>query len=188
MRFIAACALALLLAACQPPAQTADNSAGACTRTATKQIAWTGIEATDTVTARSDGPSCAQAVVTLTIRNAAGDPLWTYASTYYDMTVGGRTDQAPAVSAEEVDRFLAGWVDVTLNRSGELPEWAADADTLSAANDGISYFTELDRDMYEGLRARNLPQLCFAAAVEASQCLVIDPLSHAPLVLVGYGV
>lgn len=188
MRLIAACAFALLLAACQPPAQTADNEAGACTRTATKQIAWTGTEATDTVTARAEGPSCAQAVVTLTVRNANGDPLWTFASTYYDMTVGGRTDQAPAVSPEEVDSFLAGWVDVTLNHSGDLPAWAPDADTLSAANDGVSYFTELDRDMYEGLRARNLPQLCYAAAVEASQCLVMDPISQAPIMLVSYGV
>jgi hypothetical protein len=182
MRWIGGAALVLMLAACQPPR----DSAVGCERTATKQVQWSG-ESSDTVAARADGPSCAQAFVTLTIRNAEGDPLWTLASTYYDMTIGGRSDEPPAVSPEEVDQFLASWVDVTINRSGELPEWREGADSLAEAADGMSYFTELDRDTYETLRARNLPQLCFAAAVEASQCLVMDPLSQAPIVIVAYG-
>jgi hypothetical protein len=186
LRFIAAGALALLLAACQPPHDTV-REAAACDRAAAKQITWSG-EQPDAVTARAEGPSCAQAVVTLTIRNAAGDPLWTFASTYQDMTIGGRSDAPPAVSPADLDRFLASWVDVTLNRSGELPEWREGAATLSESVEGISYYTELDRDMYEMLRSRNLPQLCFAAAVEASQCLVMDPLSHAPIVIVAYGI
>lgn len=186
MRVLIAGALALLLSACQPPRQEAEQT-GACARTAAKQVEWSGAEA-DTLTAHSEGPSCAQAVVTLTVRNAAGDPLWTLASTYYDMTIGGRSDAPAAVSPEQVDQFLASWVDVTINRSGELPAWSEDAESLSAAADGMSYFTELDRETYEMLRARNLPQLCFAAAVEASQCLVMDPLSNAPIVIVAYGV
>ena len=37
------------------------------------------------------------------------------------------------------------------------------------------------------LRARNLRMICYAAAVEATQCLVIDPASHAPTMIVAYG-
>ncbi|MEZ6022191.1 MAG: hypothetical protein R3C16_01975 [Hyphomonadaceae bacterium] len=36
------------------------------------------------------------------------------------------------------------------------------------------------------LRAGDLPMLCYAAAVEASQCLIIDPLSHAPAMIVAF--
>jgi hypothetical protein len=188
IRFVAIGALALLLAACQPatPDRTQSASAG-CERTSTKQVEWSGGEAQDTVTARAEGPSCAQAVVTLTIRNAAGDPLWTFASTYYDMTIGGHSNEPPAVSADEADQFLASWVDVTINRSGELPEWRAGSENLGEAAEGMSYFTDLDRDTYEMLRARNLPQLCFAASVGASHCLVIDPMSQAPIVIAAYG-
>jgi len=37
------------------------------------------------------------------------------------------------------------------------------------------------------LRARNLPMICYAAAAEASQCLIVDPASHAPTMMVAYG-
>jgi hypothetical protein len=184
IRFVAAGAFALLLAACQPPPDRTQITADGCERTSTKQIEWSGA---DTVTARTEGPSCAQAVATLTIRNGDGDPLWTFASTYYDMTIGGHNEDPAAVSAQEVDRFLASWVDVTLNRSGELPEWREGAENLGEATEGLSYFTDLDRDTYEMLRGRNLPQLCFANSVVSSQCLVIDPASNAPIMIVGYG-
>ena len=52
-------------------------------------MTWSSESAADTITTRSDGPSCAQAVVTFVARNANGDPLWAFASTYYDMTMGG---------------------------------------------------------------------------------------------------
>jgi hypothetical protein len=135
-----------------------------------------------------DGPSCAQAVVTFVARNAEGDALWAFASTYYDMTAGGLPpEDAPGVSNEEMDRFLAGWADVSEMRSGELPEWRADAESLSASAQTFSYHTPFDRETYELLRARDLPMICYAAAVEGVQCLIIDPASHAPAMIVAYG-
>jgi len=47
--------------------------------------------------------------------------------------------------------------------------------------------TPFDRETYEMLRARNLAMICYAAAVEASQCLIIDPGSQAPTMIVAYG-
>ena len=188
MRIFVAGALALLLAACSPPrAATQSAAAAECVRTATRDVTWSDASAPDKVTARAEGPTCAQVVVQLTIRNANGDPLWTVASTYYDMTIGGHSDAPAAVTPDQVDRFLASWVDVTINHSGELPEWREGEANLSASANGLSYNTSLDREMYEGLRQRNLPQLCFAAAADASQCMVMDPSSRAPIVLVGYG-
>jgi len=175
---------ALALSGCGQP-QNALQSA--CARSATHEAAWTNAEAPDTIIARADGPSCLQAVVTLTIRNAQGDPLWTVASTYYQMTAGGAApaDAAP-VSAESMDAFLEGWAEVTLSTSGSLPAWLENQ-TLTQSATTFSYVTPLDRDGYEMLRERNLAMLCYASAVATTQCLVIDPLTNAPIPIVAYG-
>jgi hypothetical protein len=177
---------ALALAACGQQTQTAGGAD--CARSATHEVTWSSLEAPDVITTRSEGPSCAQAVVTFIARNAAGDALWAFASTYYDLTAGGiPPDGAPAVTNEQMDTFLAGWADVSESRSGELPEWRADAESLSASAQTFSYDTPFDRETYEMLRARNLPMICYAAAVEGTQCLIMDPASHAPIMIVAYG-
>lgn len=159
----------------------------ACARVATHDIAWSSATP-DTITALSDGPSCAQAIVTLVIRNSAGDPLWAFSSTYYDLTAGGAPPEgAPAVTEEAMDAFLAGWARVTEMRSSDLPAWREGVSTLTESATTFSYDTPFNREAYEMLRARDLPIVCYAAAVEGSQCLLIDPLSHAPTMIVAYG-
>lgn len=177
-------ATALLLSACGQATNVAQSG---CARTATHDVTWTS-ETADTITTRADGPTCAQAVVTFVARSANGDPLWTFASTYYDMTMGGIPPEgAPAVSNEQMDTFLSGWAAVTEQTSGELPEWREGVTTLTESAQTFSYDTPFDRDTYEMLRARNLKMICYAAAVEATHCLVIDPASHAPTMIVAYG-
>lgn len=189
MRMMLSGAVLLLAAACNQSAPRQDANAEGCARTAMHAVAWSNPSAPDTVSARAEGPNCAQAVVTLVVRNAAGDPLWTLASTYQEMTIGGRgSGEVTPVSNEDMDRFLDGWANVTLNHSSDLPAWPAGDATLGDAVDGMAYYTDFERETYEGLRARNLPQLCYAAAVEASQCLVIDPASNAPIKMVAFGV
>lgn len=182
--FILAAALTLGACARTDPA----TSASACARSATHEVTWTTEGAPDVITTSADGPSCAQAVVTFVARNSDGDPLWAFASTYYDMTAGGAPpEDAPAVAAEDMDRFLAGWANVTMMRSGELPEWREGVATLTESATTFSYETPFERGVYEMLRARNLPMICYAAAAEASQCLIVDPASHAPTMMVAYG-
>jgi hypothetical protein len=178
-------AAALALSACGP---TSNSASSACARSATHEVAWTTEGLPDTITAQSDGPTCAQAAVTFVARNGAGDPLWTFASTYYDMTSGGIPPEgAPAVSDEQMDTFLAGWADVSTMRSGDLPEWREGVATLTESATTFAYDTPFERETYEMLRARNLPMICYAAAVEVTQCLLIDPASHAPTMIVAYG-
>lgn len=186
MRFILLVA-ALALSACTLSTNTAQQASG-CARTATHNVTWSTEGAEDTITASSEGPTCAQAVVTLVVRTSTGDPLWVFASTYYDMTSGGIPPEgAPAVTDAQMDTFLTGWADVTLQRSGELPEWREGVASLSASAQTFSYDTPLDREAYEAMRARNLQMICYAAAVEATQCLLMDPASHSPLMIVAYG-
>jgi hypothetical protein len=183
MRFIVLAIAALTLNAC------ADERAAAagCAREARHEVAWTSEATPDTITAQSDGPSCAQAVVLLVIRDARGDPLWTFASTYYDMVAGGvAPENAPPIPPEDVERFLAGWADVTAMRSNDLPEWRENA-ARPGEDEPLAYETPFERETYEALRGRALPAVCYAAAVEATHCLVIDPASHAPAVIVAYG-
>jgi hypothetical protein len=149
-------------------------------------VRWSDPDAADTVTTRSEGPSCAQAAVLLVARNAEGDALWTFASTYYDMTTGGvPPENAPAVSDAQMDAFLNGWANVTAGASGALPEWREGA--AGPAGPTFQYSTSFEREAYEAMRQRNLPMICYAAAAEATQCLVVDPVSRAPSVIVAYG-
>jgi hypothetical protein len=187
MRILAMGLLALALCACvqrEPRERAADG----CAQSATHEVTWSSETQPDTITARSDGPTCAQAVVTFTVRNHAGDPLWAFASTYPKMTSGGLPPQgAPAVTKEEMDAFLANWADVTLARSGTLPEWTDGAASPSDSVGELAYSTPISREEYQALRQRNLPQICYAAGTTATQCLIVDPTSHAPTMIVAYG-
>ncbi len=186
MRSFLIATAALTLAACgdQQPASTSPD----CTRVATHEVTWTSDSVPDTITTRSEGPTCAQAVVTFIARNTAGDALWVFSSTYYDLTTGGvPPEDASSVSVEQMDEFLAGWADVTVSTSSELPEWREGVATLTESASTFSYDTPFERDTYETLRARNLRMICYAAAVEATQCLVVDPGSNAPTMIVAYG-
>ncbi len=187
MRRFAIILAALALAACGQQQETASNVEG-CARSATHEVTWTRESTPDTITTRSEGPSCAQAVVFFVARNADGDPLWAFASTYYDLTAGGAPPEgAPTVTPEQMDTFLAGWANVTVGRSSDLPEWREGIATLSESAQTFSYDTPFDRDTYEMLRARNLTMICYAASVEGTQCLIVDPASNAPIMIVAYG-
>jgi hypothetical protein len=186
MRPVAFAFLALALGACGDRATT--DAAQGCARAATNDVTWSNAGVADTITTRAEGPSCSQAIVTFALRNAEGDALWAFASTYYDLTAGGAPPaDAPAVTEAQMDEFLTGWANVSEGRSNDLPEWRADAETLSASAQTFSYDTPFDRETYEMLRGRNLPMICYAAAVEGTQCLIMDPASHAPIMIVAYG-
>jgi len=187
IRFVVLAAV-LALSACgeRPAPQSAANDA--CTREATHQVTWSNAAAADVISARAEGPSCTQAVVLLTLRNARGDALWTIANTFYDMTAGGvPPEDAPATAPQDVDRFLAAWVDATQLRSSQLPEWREGMSRPGEGVEALGYHSWFERDVYEAMRARDLPLLCFAVAAEGVQCLMMDPASHAPSVLVAYG-
>ncbi len=188
MRRMVLGAAALFVCACGQQTQTASAPrADACARSATHDVVWTNSDAPDTIAVRAQGPTCVQAVVTFIVRNAQGDPLWQFISTYHDMTIGGAAPQdAPAVSPERVDHFLAGWANVTVQTSGQLPQWPQGAENIGS-NGRLTYNTAFSRATYEATRQRNLRMICYAAAVDATQCLVVEPSSNAPAMIVAYG-
>jgi hypothetical protein len=192
MRAILFLLASLALAACvQREGPTRPQGVGdACTRSATHDVSWSSQTDADVVSATSQGPSCAQAVVTFVVRDAHGDPLWTFANTYYDLRTGGTPPPGvtpSAVSAEDMEKFLQSFANVTTMASGQLPDWAEGAPGPADATRPFHYSTAYTRDIYEALRASNRPLICYAAAAEATQCLIIDPASNAPAVIVAFG-
>ena len=163
-----------------------EHAATGCTREARHEVTFSDPAHPDIVVARAEGPSCKQAIVTLTIRNANGEPLWAHAELYQRM-VGGDTPLETEPTAEEIDRFLNSWADLTVAKTSALPEWPASAQTLAEAVQGMSYSTYFGRDAYEMLRARDLPEACFAISTEGSECIVMDPFAHTPVSIVRFG-
>lgn len=186
MSRILLCFALLALAACGRSAPHAAVGAN-CDGSVSHSVVWSGATP-DTVTARSEGPSCLQAVVTLTVRNAAGDPLWVHAATFYAMDAGGAPPAgAPPITNERMETFLDAWSNVNVSQSGALPEWREGVASLTDSVTTFGYETAFERGPYEALRARDLPMLCFASAVASVSCLVIDPLLGAPMIIVSYG-
>lgn len=183
-----AVALFALSACGQSETSAPAASASACAREATHEISWSGEGATDIVTASSNGPSCAQAVVTLIARSADGDPLLAFSSSFYDLTAGGVGPEGAApVSDEQMDTFLQGWANVSIMPSSELPEWREGVPTLTQNVEGFSYDTPFGREAYEMLRTRGQSLLCYAASAEGSQCLIMDPATQSPIPFVAFG-
>ncbi|MEQ1617978.1 MAG: hypothetical protein ABL883_06500 [Terricaulis sp.] len=184
MRILALLALSLL-GACGGASQPKTDAG--CHRSASHDIIWSNPRAPDVVTARAEGPSCAQAIVTLAIRDARGDPLWAFAATHFAMQAGegALPEAAPAVSDDAMDAFLSNWANLTIQKSTTLPQWREGDARLTGET--FSYHTDFDRDAYEMLRTRDLPMICYAAGVETVACLVVDPFSHAPAQIVAYG-
>ena len=184
MRMLFLCLALAGLAACS----RGGDAESACSYVARHELAFSSPDAPDAAIARAEGPSCAQAVATLTLRDAQGDLLWALAKPYYDLTVGGAAPEgAPEPSADEVEAFLAAWADLTIMRSSALPAWPEGAASLAEASDIFAYETPFDRETYERLRALDLPQVCYAIAAEASECLIMDPASNAPAIIVRFG-
>jgi hypothetical protein len=185
MRSAAIFALLALLAACaqEPPRQS-----GACALSAESQFSFSNSDAPDAAIANAFGPSCDQAVVVLTLRNSAGDPLWTHVGTYHFMVHGGPPPPGAApASAADVQAFLDAWANVSVTTSAALPAWAEGAARPGEEGQPFAYVTPFDRETYERLRAQDLAQICFAAGAETSRCLVIDPATRTPALLVEFG-
>lgn len=176
MRFFLAALLFLTLPLAPAFAQES------CARAADRELRLTNSDRPERITARSSGPSCAQTIVVWTLRDARGDPLFVFASTFSDMT-NNPVDHP--VSTDVMDNFLRAWVRAPIQSSEpSLPDWPDGAESLGAsAPAGASYDTPYERETYLALRARNLPLLCVLNSAESEQCLIVDPISHAPTVI-----
>lgn len=169
---LAITALALMTAACTPPAEnaaTADATAGCV---ATASIPWRPLSGTEfVIDAATAGPDCANATATITVKHASGQTLWTENyPTSQVMTLAPATDVASMTSA------LAEWIEpaTTIQTSSALPELPLAAP--QPQNGEFPFYQDegWDRARYEALRARNVPMFCYVQGMESLACIALE--------------
>lgn len=181
MRSLAIMAL-LMLAACGPQA---GQQAGECAASAESTLSFTAPDTANSIKAVAAGPTCDEAMVTWTLNSADGAALWTHESTYNAMVHGGPPPtNAPPAARDEVEAFLQSWIELSLTRAGDLPQWPERA-TAPGEDGPFDYVSELPREAYERLRAENGPLACFASDATHIKCLAMD--DGAPVLMVEYG-
>jgi hypothetical protein len=186
MRLLIVSVALLALGACNRLQQEASAPANGCARSVTHEVSFTDSAAPDVFTANAEGPTCDQAIVSLTLRAADGTPLMTTSDIYLNIRFGGgRPPDAEPTTPAQMDEFLTGWANVSELKSGTLPAWAPGAS--GPDGDGMSYSSDFGQEAYELMRARDATMLCYAAGMESSSCIVVDPATNTPIKLVTFG-
>jgi hypothetical protein len=123
-----------------------------------------------TVEAVADGPTCAQAVVTIAVRDGDGAVAWTQAFIAADNFVL-REGSTP----KTMQAALRRWLDpgqLKLGSTAELPEWAEDAPAPGGEFPFSPSEIFASREDYEALREADRPLLCLVSGNESALCLV----------------
>lgn len=131
----------------------------ACNASASR--AWVG---GTTIEAFAQGPTCEKAVVTLVIRNKAGNPLFMQV---HDTAFLMNFTQAPAANAKALAATLKDWI------SGG--GFMTSADKLVV--DGEFPFTvdeSVNTTTFAKYRKAKLPLFCYIQGMESGNCVVLD--------------
>lgn len=120
------------------------------------------------VEASSSGPDCANAVVTLAVRNKSGAAAWVHAAPGAQVMTF-----AQVKTRGEMAKALGEWLvqNPSFDNTAELLPWAQGATQPSAE---FPFYPDegVDREMYEGLRAAKLAMFCYVQGMESLACVV----------------
>jgi hypothetical protein len=130
----------------------------ACSASATR--GWTnGV----TIEAFASGPTCAQAVTTITLRNRSGAAIWTRAHIATDLL---NFSQDPTADGKVMTAKLKDWI------SGD--GFMKSVDRL--VTEGEFHFTpseDIDKTTFEKYRKAKLPVFCYIQGMESGNCLAV---------------
>lgn len=119
----------------------------------------------------TSGPSCADAVVLLTVRDEAGAPLLAWASPTAD--VFGLKDAAtPSAMKDELVRWIRQ-DHASLASTNVLPEWPAGQETPMAGEFPFYPESWIDRTAWSELRATPAPMFAFPQGHESMAVFVL---------------
>lgn len=171
MRVLIAAASVLALVACgqqaaeQKAAEAPVVAENGCPATASGT--WQSLQ----VEAAANGATCADAQVTLTIRNGE-QTLWT------DVHIASQVMVlAGAESVEDLQRRLNEWVSppgASRNSTGDLPVWVANAPQPISGE--FPFYPEegVTRATYESIRGRDAPMFCYVQGMESEACVALE--------------
>lgn len=142
-----------------------------CDRNAVAPLSFASAD--DSVIVRTLGPSCDKAIGVLTITTEDGRPLYAWTAPLHPTFGNLFETRADGPSAETADQFLTRWAVLHVTTTADAPAWPARA----VSPPGVS--TTLDRDLYEFLRARELPLACHLSAVAHETCIYYEPAAAA---------
>jgi len=135
---------------------------------------WSAAGRALTLSAHADGPTCADAVATLVIRDASGAPLWAHA-----FVTSWNFQLRDAATPAEMQAALQEWLDSAVSwaaTTSTLPQWPEGADRPDGGefpfypSEAYSY-----RDNYMSLRADDVPFLCVVSGSESAWCIAFHP-------------
>ncbi|MFO1187546.1 MAG: hypothetical protein U1E87_08930 [Alphaproteobacteria bacterium] len=162
---------AIVLAACLASAAIASASAASESCNLSAETDWQAGQQKFRVEAHSNGDDCAQAVVTLIVRDAKGGVLW--------------TDSAPAdhvmifadvKSPGDMMVALASWIgeEQPFATTADLAEWKQGADQPILGE--LYFYPEpgVDRAYYEAQRAARLPVFSYVQGMESMAVIVLQ--------------
>jgi hypothetical protein len=156
---------ALLLATATPA-----HAANSCSARATQSWATSPTQKL-AVEAIADGPTCAQAFVTIAFRNGKGDLLWFESSRVTDIMV---LTQPPAQNAKAMAALLKQWIthDNHLQTADKLPPWKDGANAPEAGEFPFYPDEGTTQGDYVKMQKAKLPLFCYVAGMESAACLV----------------
>ncbi|MGE0828384.1 MAG: hypothetical protein AB7O04_03420 [Hyphomonadaceae bacterium] len=164
----------LVLAACAPtsPQEAQDAAAAGCSAQSTGPWRPAG-QAPLVISAAANGPSCADAVATLTIANAAGVALWTQAYPVAQVMSLADRSQNPEALREALDEWINPDT-IGTHTTSDLPAWGEGQE--APASGEFPFYPEegIDRAAYEALRAAALPTFCHVQGMESIACVALE--------------
>ncbi len=150
------------------PASAADGPVSGCSVSAA--ATWVPVRGQVYRTeAFSNGPTCAQAVVTIVVRAPDGSVAWADAAPgQYLMTF------ADVRTRQQMARALADWLSQSSYKTArELPPWPDGAQGPQSGEFPFMPEAWIDREYYERARAEAFPLFCYVQGMESLACIVL---------------
>lgn len=138
---------------------------------ARSRAVWSDSRAGIVAEAMAQGQTCANAVVTLVLRDSSGKPLWV------DSRIGAQVMIFAGVNDRgEMMRALSDWIDQrrsSLARSDKLPNWPQGANAPQSGEFPFYPDGDVDREMYMKIRGQHLPLFCYVQGMESLACVAL---------------
>jgi hypothetical protein len=150
---------------CRAPALSA-MAAKQAVCSAQRSVPWPAAGKGYSITAVIEGPTCASASGTVTVRRPDGLPIWSQS-----VAARGSVEFQHLQSPKDLDAVLTSLLRTPDGTSGDLPEWA---DGARFPPRGWYADGQVTRERWNSWRAAKLPVLHFTWGIETDHVYVLD--------------